>query len=1299
MGRFGRSARTLRVERLEGRILLAAAAAVADVAAALPVSGPVVIQSETLTVPLNVNQLVADGKATVNAVTPYDIGGPSDIFDGNNATLARSANVNPAILEVTFSTPKTIREFRARFSHAASYRWKVDAASTAGGTYTEIVPWTSAVDSVDSVKRLAAPVTVQKLRFTGQRLVGDNYVHVVNWTMLADVTLTTLRLKPAGNQSLHQYESRRYTAEGVSADGTVIDLTSQATWSTTNEAVARVDATGLVRAEAIGSTNVVATFGTLAAQGGLTVQAPLQRDLDVTWIERTPRYNYDAAKNNPAPGDLVTFRGHIKNWDNVTPSADYRWLIDGNIMGGGTLTDLQPNEERVVTLQWPWQAGPHRVKLVVDPDALVPEFSEMNNSVEDRTDGLAVGFWVEQSLYDYFHQKQRNLNIGSNSWEDWAQRQMMKWNEHNASAVWAGITPSGVTDRVRVDKITVVPDGALPLNGGLAGNNPDSRDKTPDLVWGFPSSALNGTFYANTTSRDPGNPFYLEPSLRHEMGHARYQVDEYTWDVANNNDVTQVQITDPTTGQAVAGSVLMPWLAFDSVLYYNQSGGMMTGPWGNNIWSPHEAGALQRIAGRRAVAGNMNAPGNIGEFLNDLPLRNHFRFVDGAGNPLVGANVRWYAASPGPGYGGKTFDNTPEYTLTADANGEVLLPQNPFLPGQHKEAVIRVEQGGQIWYRFFEVADMNLEYWRGNRQDAHYTIELPLRTSLPEMDVMGLGTVSVADGDTTPTPDDGTHFGAADVFGTSAGLGAGDMPGYIIRTFAVKNRGGQPLRLTGSGTRVAIGGPNAADFSVVYQPGDNITSETITVFQIKFDPRAAGTRTATVTIANNDGDENPYNFTIQGTGILVGAEVPGSKFNDVNANSVRDAGEPPLQGWTIFADLDNDGLLDSNEPSAVSGADGTLTLGGLPTDRITNVREVQQAGWRQTYPAAGFYTFNPFIDAVQGPFDFGNTQKALVTGTVFDDRNRDGIVDPGEAGLPGQPLYVDLDHDSEKDPTEPTAVTDATGRYAFDLDAGTYTIVLEPNAGWVATQPETRLREVIVSAGQVMGGQDFGLERIVHNLVLFYNNSAFDGNDPAANAADDAAREVFKGALFPGFGLTGSFHNVSNYSKGINGIMIDVGDLPASPFGGLPLSAADFTFRVGNSNDPSMWAAAPVPAEVVVRDAGIPSSDRISITWADNAIRNTWLQVTMLANAHTGLAAPEVFYFGNLVGATQALRVNALDLAAVRRIMNTTAGIESPYDINRDGRINSLDLAAVRSNLFHTLEPIQPDLLRSPGGA
>ena len=64
--------------------------------------------------------------------------------------------------------------------------------------------------------------------------------------------------------------------------------------------------------------------------------------------------------------------------------------------------------------------------------------------------------------------------------------------------------------------------------------------------------------------------------------------------------------------------------------------------------------------------------------------------------------------------------------------------------------------------------------------------------------------------------------------------------------------------------------------------------------------------------------------------------------------------------------------------------------------------------------------------------------------------------------------------------------------------------------------------------------------------------------------------------------------------------------------------------------------------------------------------------------------------FGNLVGDTgdggaSAARVNALDLAAVKRALGTAAPVHSLLDFNRDGRINALDLATVRQNLGRSL--------------
>jgi hypothetical protein len=92
---------------------------------------------------------------------------------------------------------------------------------------------------------------------------------------------------------------------------------------------------------------------------------------------------------------------------------------------------------------------------------------------------------------------------------------------------------------------------------------------------------------------------------------------------------------------------------------------------------------------------------------------------------------------------------------------------------------------------------------------------------------------------------------------------------------------------------------------------------------------------------------------------------------------------------------------------------------------------------------------------------------------------------------------------------------------------------------------------------------------------LFYNRSSFDGNNLAANAADDAAIATDKAALSRAG--TASFSNVSTYSRGINGVMIDLASAPAD----VTLTAADLSFRSARGRDPSAFSAGPSTAKEV----------------------------------------------------------------------------------------------------------------------
>jgi len=130
----------------------------------------------------------------------------------------------------------------------------------------------------------------------------------------------------------------------------------------------------------------------------------------------------------------------------------------------------------------------------------------------------------------------------------------------------------------------------------------------------------------------------------------------------------------------------------------------------------------------------------------------------------------------------------------------------------------------------------------------------------PEINIKG-NDVDITSGDTSPSTTDHTDFGNALVNG-----------GTVTRTFTIENKGNENLTLSGN-PLVQITGTNSSDFSVTTNPSSTIIAGGSTTFQITFDPGSSGVRSAIVSIANNDTDENPYVFSIQGTGTVPAQPV------------------------------------------------------------------------------------------------------------------------------------------------------------------------------------------------------------------------------------------------------------------------------------------------------------------------------------------------------------------------------------------------------------------------------------------
>jgi hypothetical protein len=234
------------------------------------------------------------------------------------------------------------------------------------------------------------------------------------------------------------------------------------------------------------------------------------------------------------------------------------------------------------------------------------------------------------------------------------------------------------------------------------------------------------------------------------------------------------------------------------------------------------------------------------------------------------------------------------------------------------------------------------------------------------------------------------------------------------------------------------------------------------------------------------------------------------------------------------------------------------------------------------------------------------------------------------------------------------------------------------NQTWVADL--SKYRDEILSIAGVVGRQ------------VFYNQSAFDGDNAAINTADDSAIAQDKIAYMPGGGMAAA-ESVTSYARGINGIMIDL----ASNHGSLSIN--DFTLKmspqgVNVNNAPSTWVAAPAHLGFSVRPgAGEGESDRVEITWPAGAIVDRWLQVIVEgndaaggSNTNTGLANSDIFYFGNKVGDTFDVSVpgvfttDATDQLQARFNQGVAVSTDNIFDFNRDALIDATDQLIARFN-------------------
>ncbi len=208
------------------------------------------------------------------------------------------------------------------------------------------------------------------------------------------------------------------------------------------------------------------------------------------------------------------------------------------------------------------------------------------------------------------------------------------------------------------------------------------------------------------------------------------------------------------------------------------------------------------------------------------------------------------------------------------------------------------------------------------------------------------------------------------------------------------------------------------------------------------------------------GEFDIVNLSADTTGIHFGynlsATIGDTVFNDLDGNGIRDAGEPGIGGITvdIYTDTDGDGQIgagDTLQATLTTGSDGSYLFTGLadgdyiisiasPPSGYTFTGTDSDPGSAGDQLAASVSSGSTSLDT-----DFGYLALVprTVSGTIWDDTNSDGVIDPSETGMAG--VTVELQQGGA---TIASTTTDSGGSYSFTgIPSGIYTVVLTDTLG------------------------------------------------------------------------------------------------------------------------------------------------------------------------------------------------------------------------------------------------------------
>lgn len=324
--------------------------------------------------------IAAGGKATAVGAGSTTITATSGSKFGTAALTVSPASVTLVSIAVTPANPGIVVGTSQQFIATGTF------SNSTTQDLTSTVTWSSSAPSIATITQTgkASSVAAGSTTITAA-LGGKSGTTVLNVTAAAAATLQSIAVTPT-SQTIAAGSTQQFSATGTFSNSATQDLTTQVTWSSSDNLIASITPNGKITALSEGTTTITASFGGKSGSQSLTVTHAV---LSGTWEGTYLIYDaVDKSQLGPYSFKMVLDQSGA----NVTGTASLRYKDAGQVPAIGPLTVESVIVGREITLVFTYIDTRYSREMVDRGTATITDASMHGVIIENYNGGYNCSY-------------------------------------------------------------------------------------------------------------------------------------------------------------------------------------------------------------------------------------------------------------------------------------------------------------------------------------------------------------------------------------------------------------------------------------------------------------------------------------------------------------------------------------------------------------------------------------------------------------------------------------------------------------------------------------------------------------------------------------------------------------------------------------------------------------------------------------------------------------------------------------------------------------------------------------------